>query len=193
MIPQKVIDFFFSEEYERFISDLGSFLGLNWESEQMPQLINFANELLKTNKKGEELEKDLRRWLDFIDENKRNEFLIYIEEKWRGKIDELWQEEVEEEREEETYEEKERRYRELMKEILMLEKEETSRVEGEQEERTEEKEVIVLEPKERKSVSVSWEPPKKEESELPEGTIVITKKEEEKTDKDENLLDLSNL
>ncbi len=189
MIPQKVTNFFLSQDYDRFIEDIASFLGLTWEGENMSRLIAFINDLLKTNKKGDNFKESAKNWLNFLEESKLNEFLDYFEKKWRGKIDELWQEEVvtkTEEvgakiNEEETFEEKEKRYLELMKEIL----------------KAEEKDKDTQSPE--KKITISWQPikeisPPPPPSSLSEGTIIIRKKKaEEKSEEDKNLLDLSNL
>lgn len=193
MIPTKVINFLGSQDYDKLGEDLANFLGFTWGDEKMPRLLVFMNEVLKENRKEDGLKASAQKWLDFLEETKRNEFLDYFEKNWRAKIEELWQEEpIKEEEVEETFEEREKRYLELMQEILKIEKPKKEEIKLTEEK----KKVITLEPEEieeKREISINWQSTK-EESVLPEGTIIIKKKEEEEKPEDgEKLLDLSNL
>lgn len=200
MTPAKVIQFLGGQGYDKLAEDLANFLGFTWGDKKMPKLLAFINEVLKENRKGDSLKASAQKWLDFLEETKRQEFLDYFEKNWLTKIDELWREESDEVKEieepdevEETFEEREKRYLELMKEIVKFGPKKTEEIQPEEEK----KKIISFEANEitpKKEMLVSWQSQKEEETELPEGTIIIKKKEEEqKIEKKEDLLDLSNL
>lgn len=194
MISEKISDFIKSEDYNKLVEDLSSFLGFTWGDTRMAKLLIFVNEVLKENLKKDSLKASAQKWLDFLEETKRNEFLDYFEKNWRTVIEKLWQEEsLKDEENEETFEEREKRYLELMKEIINLPTKETKETQSK-----EKKKVITFETKEvspKKEVLINWQLQKEKDIELPEGTIIIKKKEEKrKIDEErEDFLDLSNL
>ncbi len=206
MIPEKVINFIGTEDYDKILEELANFLGFDWSDQKMPLLISWFNEVLRANKQGDDLKNFTKELLSFLDEEKLNQFLNYFEEKYRQKLDELWQEEFIEETKlteepEETFEEKEKRYLELMKQILKKQEEPTPFFFEEDQhpepivEKESEKITISFSPEETLKIPST---PKldKQELELPENTVIVRKGEEkskEKSEEEGNLLDLSHL
>lgn len=236
MIPEKVINFIGSDDFYKIIEEIGkNFFNCDWQNPKMPLLIAFVSEVLTTNTKGDALIKLAKEFLNFLNEDELSKFLNYFEENYRSRINELWQQEIEEpiEKFEEPYEEREKRYLELMKEIvkkplqeqsnkeqsnkkvISLTKEEfkekTKKMEIFNEELDKKKEsthfeenkdketkIITYNPEDSKIIPekvFSWqgEDNQTEKVEFPENVIVIKKIEENKKNKPDNILDLSNL
>ncbi len=206
--PLEVLDFVGSEEEFQMIKDIGNFIGVTGlEDERMINVSNLVYDLVVYKKLGSELKETIKNHLNFLDEEKINALESYLQEKYQSFIEDIWkkaelkekkEEKIEENRsavwanvekieqtKEETFEEKEKRYIEMMNKVMGVETKEEAKEER-----------LVTAPsvlKEAKEVIVTWKETEKPE-ELPEGTIVIKKKEEErKVEKKEDLLDLSNL
>jgi hypothetical protein len=205
MNKEKITEFIGSDEHFKIIEKIGNFLKITWENERMPKIINLTEDIIRYNQTSETQVKELiKKWLDFLNEEEINNLYNFLNENFLPKVRELWQEEdiIETEIEgveknEETFEEKEKRYIELMKEIIkhpQFQKKEKIKEEIKKEEPKKEVEEIK---------TITFEPPKekreaKEETtteNLPEEIIVITKKEEKEEEKkeEEKFLDLSNL
>jgi len=196
MGKEKIIEFIGSDEHFKLIEELGNFLKITWGDERMPKIINLTEDILRYNQTSETPVKELiKKWLDFLNEEEVNNFYQFLNENFLPKVRELWQEEIPETKEtEETFEEKEKRYIELMKEIIKYpqfqkkEKIEKEIKEEETKKEIEEHKTITFEPKENKKKEIHKES-------LPEDAVIITKKkEEEKPEKEEEeFLDLSKL
>ena len=211
MIPEKVVNFIGSDEYDRDLEDLAKFLGFGWDDKRMSTLISWFNEVLRENKKGDDLKKITHQFLGFLDPEKLNYFLSYFNEKLGYKINNLWEEEERPKSpeiliSEDTFEEREKKYLKLMEEILKLkqkEKETFQKIDKELQEfeeiskperNTAKEEKLQKTPSE---ILVVWGSNKEKEfQELPEGTIVIKKKEDaeiKNLNESEDVLDLSKL
>jgi hypothetical protein len=190
----KAIQFILSEEHLEIIEKIGKFLNINWGEEKMQNIIDLTEDILRYNQTSETPVKELiKKWLDFLNDEEVNNLYQFLSENFLPKVRELWQEEEEEIEEEsveravieETFEEKEKRYLEMMKNLVQPIKEKTNPVETKTEEDTEEFKTI------------SYQPQKEEQKplteNLPENTIVITKKKEEEQKGEDKLLDISNL
>jgi chemotaxis protein histidine kinase CheA len=212
MGKEKIIEFIGSDEFFRIVEEIGNFLKITWEDERMPKIINLAEDILRYNQTSETPVKELiKKWLDFLNEDEVNNLYQFLNENFLPKVRELWQEknvaeEEVEKTEEESFEEREKRYLELMKTIIQypqkpkekIEKEESKKEEPEKE--IEEYKTITFEPQEQKlesqseekTIFISKETPQQN---LPEGTIIITtkKEEEEPKEKDEKILDFSDI
>jgi hypothetical protein len=203
MGKEKIIEFIGSDDFFKIVEEVGNFLEITWEDERMSKIINLTEDILRYNQTSETPVKELiKKRLDFLNEEEISNLYNFLNENFLPKVRELWQEEdiaeeESEETEEESFEEKEKRYIELMKEIIkypQFQKKEKIKEEIKKEEPKKEVEEIK---------TITFEPPKekretKEETtteNLPEEIIVITKKEEKEEEKkeEEKLLDLSNL
>jgi ketosteroid isomerase-like protein len=193
MAEKKALEFLGSEEELKIIETIGNLLKIGWEDEKISKIGYLTEEIIRFNKTSEAQVKEvIKKWLDFLNEDEINNLYQFLSENFLPKVRELWQEEEEIEEEsveraviEETFEEKEKRYLEMMKNLVQPIKEKTNPVETKTEEDTEEFKTI------------SYQPQKEEQKplteNLPENTIVITKKKEEEQKGEDKLLDISNL
>jgi|GEM_PF-5305885 len=193
MAEKKALEFLGSEEELKIIETIGNLLKIGWEDEKISKIGYLTEEIIRFNKTSEAQVKELiKKWLDFLNEDEINNLYQFLAENFLPKVKELWQEEEKPEEEsveraviEETFEEKEKRYLEMMKNLVQPIKEKTNPVETKTEEDTEEFKTI------------SYQPQKEEQKpsteNLPENTIVITKKKEAEQKGEDKLLDISNL
>jgi hypothetical protein len=193
MTEEKALEFLGSEEELKIIETIGNLLKIGWEDEKISKIGYLTEEIIRFNKTSEtQVKETIKKWLDFLNEDEINNLYQFLTENFLPKVRELWQEEEKPEEEsvekaviEETFEEKEKRYLEMMKNLVQPIKEETDTVETKTEEDTEEFKTI------------SYQPQKEEQKpsteNLPENTIVITKKKEEEQKRENEALDISNL
>jgi hypothetical protein len=193
MAEKKALEFLGSEEELKIIETIGNLLKIGWEDEKISKIGYLTEEIIRFNKTSEAQVKEvIKKWLDFLNEDEINNLYQFLAENFLPKVRELWQEEEKIEEEsveraviEETFEEKEKRYLEMMKNLVQPIKEKTNPVETKTEEDTEEFKTI------------SYQPQKEEQKpsteNLPENTIVITKKKEAEQKGEDKLLDISNL
>ncbi|GIW67193.1 MAG: hypothetical protein KatS3mg096_061 [Candidatus Parcubacteria bacterium] len=201
---KEIIKFIGSEEYDKQVEDIGKSLGFNWGDKEMTKIIILMDGIVKYNLTSENQVKEaIKKWLDFLNEEQINSLYNYLKENFLPKVKELWQkEEIEISEEtipEETFEEKEKKYIEMMKELIktgelkLPPKRETKQIiEQKPKEEKEEVKIITFEPEEKINLK---EKSTQEGTTLPESAIIIKKKGEEEKPKpeDEELLDLSKL
>ncbi len=217
-VPQDVLNVIATKEEENIITDLAHFVGIeSWEDPRILKIADLVYEMIVFKVIDEKLNQTIKKHLEFLDEEKVTSLENYIRERYKNFIENLWAEaerkekerlqkeaeEFEEKPTELSFEEREKRYLELIKEIYGIEPKKPKQEEKPVE--TEEKKVITLIPSEETSLEEKTESPPKEivinwekieektEPELPEGTIIIKKKETEETEKREDLVDLSSL
>ena len=193
MAEKKALEFLGSEEELKIIETIGNLLKIGWEDEKISKIGYLTEEIIRFNKTSEAQVKELiKKWLDFLNEDEINNLYQFLAENFLPKVKELWQEEEKPEEEsveraviEETFEEKEKRYLEMMKNLVQPIKEKTNPVETKTEEDTEEFKTISCQPQKEEQ--------KPSTENLPENTIVITKKKEAEQKGEDKLLDISNL
>ncbi len=217
MVPEKILYFIGSKEYNEIIEDIGNFLGINWENEKMPSIINLIDDLIRYKKFGDKLRPTIQKWLNFLEEEKIDVVETYLRDKYQDFAENLWQEAEKEEREkiteefeekttELTFEEKEKKYLDLMKRMYNLE----PKPKKQKEEAiitTEEKGLVnsipsketvkvmeITNKNQPQDLTVSWKKIEENtEPTLPKGTIIIKKGEDKEIEKGEEFLDLSRL
>lgn len=192
----KIIKFISSEEYDKKLEEVGSFLNITWEDERMSKIILLMDSITKYNLLSEnQIKETTKKWLDFLNEEQINSLYNYLQENFLPKVKELWQEEeekkIETATEEETFAEKEKKYVAIMENLIKNQKIKLLP-------QKEKKPLIKEETKEIKTITFVPEKKhhqEKEEKLLPESVIIIKKKEENEKQKfeDEELLDLSKL
>jgi hypothetical protein len=193
MAEKKALEFLGSEEELKIIETIGNLLKIGWEDEKISKIGYLTEEIIRFNKTSEAQVKEvIKKWLDFLNEGEINNLYQFLAENFLPKVKELWQEEEKPEEEsveraviEETFEENEKRYLEMMKNLVQPAKEKTNPVETKTEEDTEEFKTISYQPQKEEQ-----KPPTEN---LPENTIVITKKKKEEQKEGSETLDISNL
>lgn len=203
---EKIIDFIYLDEFNSFVNKTDDFLGINFEQNKDLdfKVFQFLEGYFLERLSGPSLKGFAQKTLDFLSEEQINQLIDFVTQNFLNKREELWREaekeaETSAETQEETFEEREKRYLETMKEIV---KPAPSLEKKTQEP---EKKVVTIEyapePATNETKEETIQIPKtitfqeEKEPELPEGTIIITKKEsEEKKEKEsEDFLDLSKL
>jgi hypothetical protein len=189
----KALKFLGSAEELKTIEEIKNLLKIDWGDEKASGIFALTEDIIRNNKTSEiEVKESIKKHLNFLNEDEINNLYQFLAENFLPKVRELWQEEEKPEEEsvervviEETFEEKEKRYLEMMKNLVQPTKEKTNPVETKTEEDTEEFKTI------------SYQPQKEEQKplteNLPENTIVITKKKEAEQKGEDKLLDISNL
>jgi predicted RNA-binding protein YlqC (UPF0109 family) len=199
MENKKLETFLISGEFYDWINKIDEFLKID-PNKDIEKDLNIAIVVYKyffEKLSGENLINYLKEKINWLSEEKFQELLEFIVKNLSQRREELWQKEKKEEIEEsispEGLEERERRYFELMKTVIK--KPETFVIKKEKKEEQKFKiEVPETTPvSEEKQITIKWEEEKPQEINLPSETIIIRSKKEEKKEKDEDVIDLSQL
>jgi len=203
MAQIKALEFLGSDEELKIIEDIRNLLKIDWGNEKASGIFSLTENILRYNQTSETSIKELiKKWLDFLNEDEINNLYQFLAENFLPKVRELWQEEdkkneEDEENEEiqknkevqknkESFEEKEKKYIELMKNIVQPPQSQKEKPKEEKKE-AEEYKTITFEPKEEHEEKILTES-------LPKDAIIITKKKEDEQKKEgEEFLDLSKL
>lgn len=203
-VEEKINNFLLSAEVRKIAKEVISILGLEIESFNLGIGLALLDLITENRIKESELKDFIKDFLEKNEietsEDKISQIYDYLVKNFLPKTLELWKEEIEAiEIKEESFEEKEKRYLEIMKEVIkkpVEEKlEETKPVEKTIKEKIdeEEKRKILIEPKieEQKTLTIGFE--EKKEETLPEGAVIIKIKDDEEKKEEREILDLSNL
>lgn len=206
-MTEKLKKFLISDEFYELADKLDEILNIDpkQDFERDSKVVIFLDTYFREKLAGESLINYIKTNFDWLSEEELNKFLNFIQENLFQKREELWQEEVQEKEPEiaveEPLEEKEKRYLELIKNIIQPMETKTSTPKTDLLEKQEEKKkTTIFEPKEIKPkegpIIVKWQ--KKEEEakpEVPEDTIIIRHKEEKKNNEENtgDVIDLSKI
>ena len=203
-LPEKVRNFIYTDQYFQIIDKLDEVLNIDPnDMEKDSKVALFVDRYFTERLSGESLREFIKNTLDFISEEEIEKVIDFMTKNFLDLRESLWQEEEIKETEgaltEETFEEKEKRYLEMMKNLiksgevrLQLKKEEKPIIQEKKQEEKEEFKTITFTPQ-KEHLIVKEESPT-EEVNLPESTIIIKKESTEiQKPADEGTLDLSKL
>lgn len=183
-IEEKITNFLMSDEVIEWARDLAAFLGLNTDSpEDVGPCLAFFASWLYSGEKDISLKNLIQQHFQIEDENKLEEIYQFLLQKYLPQIEKLYQteEKTEEIQEKISFEEKEKRYLELMKQIVQNPVEERQIPQTWKE----------IERKYKYRTFGFGSKPSQEDKKESFEIIIKKKQEEEEKKKEENFLDLS--